>query len=386
MNRRNQWAIIARHEIVTKLTDRTFIASTLVTLALLIAGMVFMVIRGASPPQVSVAVVGPQAKAVVQRVNATNQTPWKIVDVSTPEAARTGVADGDYDIALLRWPGRWEAIVEETDSFSGRWIALIDQAITLTSMIDAASAHGVEPASLLHRDPLKLVNTSETNGTGWLVAFIIGIMFAVTFFTTALIFGLQIAASVVKEKESRVVEILSAAVPPAQLLLGKILGNSALALAQVALYLGTIAIGGSFTSYAALLPTFLASGGWFLAFFVTGFLALSCLWAASGAMATRYEDIQQTSLPLNLVLMAGYVAAFVAPAGLKTVLSFIPILSSVLMPMRLVAGSAAWWEALLALAANLVFTVFAVWAGGRLYLRGLLHTGGTLKWGQAFAR
>lgn len=386
MKRRCQWGIIARYEIVTKLTDRAFILSTLVTLLLLIAGMVFMVFSSNNPPEVKVAVVGPQARAVVEKVAASSKDPWKIIEEDTPESARNGVKERDYDIALVRSSASWEAFVREIDSFNGRQIPTIDQAIASISLMESASAQGVDPDSLLRRDPLKVSSTSDENGESGVVTFIIGIMFAVAFFTTALIFGLQIATSVTKEKESRVVEILSAVVPPSQLLLGKILANSLLALVQVALYLGTIAIGGSFTEYASLLPGFLISGGWFLAFFVSGFLALSCLWAASGAMATRNEDIQQTSLPLNMLLMGGYIAAFVAPSGVKIALSYIPILSSVLMPMRLAANTAAWWEALIALTANLAFMVVAIWFGGKLYLRGLLHTGGTLKWGQAFAR
>ncbi len=49
----------------------------------------------------------------------------------------------------------------------------------------------------------------------------------------ALTFGLIIVQSVVEEKQSRVVEILAAAVPIRVLLTGKVPGNAALALTQV---------------------------------------------------------------------------------------------------------------------------------------------------------
>lgn len=386
MKRRQQWGIIARREMVVKLTDHTFIIGTIITLSILIAAIGFLVYRSSNPSTVTVAVTDAQSKAIVEAVNAGKKDPWKIKEVDTQETASTGVDNGDYDFALVKKTDRWEILVKEIKTNTINHQIDVDKAASVASVTENAAAHGIDPNVLLNQNPVEVKTLSDQDSKSSFFALMVGIAFAVIFFSAALMFGFQIAASVVKEKESRVVEILSATVAPSQLLLGKIVGNSVLALGQVILYLTVAGIGISFTEYAFMLPPILVSGGWFLALFIAGFLALSCLWAASGAMATQYEDIQHTSLPLNIILMAGYGVALFAPTGVNAVLSYVPIFSSVLMPMRLAAESAKWWEAALALAANLAFMVVAIWAGGKLYRRGLLHTGGLIKWRQAFAK
>ena len=127
----------------------------------------------------------------------------------------------------------------------------------------------------------------------------------------ALLFGMQIAQSVVAEKESRVVEILAAAIPTRALLWGKIAGNTLLALGQVVILVGRR----TGDLRGARQQTLLAGVGpamvWFVAFFALGFIALAALWSAAGALSSRVQDIASTTMPLQMVLLAGYlVGAF----------------------------------------------------------------------------
>ena len=46
---------------------------------------------------------------------------------------------------------------------------------------------------------------------------------------------------------------------------------------------------------------------WYLPFFLLGFLSLACIWAAAGALASRIEDVQATSMPLTFVLVSVFV-------------------------------------------------------------------------------
>ncbi len=84
---------------------------------------------------------------------------------------------------------------------------------------------------------------SEDVGQRKLVAFGLSLIF----YLVAMLFGMQIAQSVVAEKESRVVEILAAAIPTRTLLWGKIVGNTLLALGQV-----VILVGGGLAIFALL--------------------------------------------------------------------------------------------------------------------------------------
>src|SRR6185312_11067178 len=135
------------------------------------------------------------------------------------------------------------------------------------------------------------------------MAMVMGFIFSFLFYMSAMIFGMPIANSVVEEKQNRVVEILATAIPIRQLLAGKILGNMILAMGQLCLFvgIGLLALNMMPTPVPFISVVF-ATAGWFLAFFVAGFLILAAVWAALGAMASRTEDLQQSTGPVIMVL------------------------------------------------------------------------------------
>ena len=83
-----------------------------------------------------------------------------------------------------------------------------------------------------------------------------------------------------------------------------------------------------------------------------------------------------------LLVVAFFVALQAAsdPAGsLATITSFVPGLSPLVMPVRMAAGAAAWWEVVLAVVLMLVAIALVVRLGGRIYAGALLRTSGKTK-------
>ena len=202
----------------------------------------------------------------------------------------------------------------------------------------------------------------------------------------ALLFGMQIAQSVVAEKESRVVEILAAAIPTRALLWGKIAGNTLLALAQV-----VILVGGGLVIFAVLGNETLLGGvgpamAWFVAFFALGFIALAALWSAAGALSSRVQDIASTTMPLQMVLLAGYMIGAFASGTALSVASQVPVVSAIVMPGRLAYDDVALWEILLALGLNVVAAVLLVRLGARIYDHNLMQTSRKIGFGEALRR
>src|SRR6185503_13723220 len=103
--------------------------------------------------------------------------------------------------------------------------------------------------------------------------------------------------------------ILVAAVPVRVLLAGKVLGNTALALGQIALFVAVGLAGASVAGQPGLVSLLLRASPWFLLFFLLGFSMLACLWAAAGAVAARQEDLQATTVPLQILLFVPFLAA-----------------------------------------------------------------------------
>jgi ABC-2 type transport system permease protein len=208
------------------------------------------------------------------------------------------------------------------------------------------------------------------------------------FFASAMTFGMTIAQSVVEEKSTRVIEILLAAIPTRALLTGKILGTSVLAVGQIALIVLVAAIGASLTGQLDLLPAIGAAVAWFGVFFIVGFVLLASMFAATGALVSRQEDIGSTTTPVTMLVMIPYflVIFFNTNPLVIGVMSYVPFSAPIAMPLRIFLGTAQWWEPLVALVILVLTTVLLIRIGARIYERSLLKLGARVSWREALAR
>ena len=209
------------------------------------------------------------------------------------------------------------------------------------------------------------------------------LLLVVLFFVTAITFGMAMASTVTQEKESRVVEILAAAVPIRALLWGKIVGTSALAFAQTLLLvlIGVVAL--LVTGQASALGVLGSAIAWYVVFFVLGFVTLASLWSVAGSMASRQQDLQGTTAPLQALLMAPYFVAITAGESVQTVFSMLPVVSTMVMPARLAQGPVPAWQLAVAVGVTLLAAVVLVRFSARVYERTLLQTGRRISFGEA---
>ncbi len=184
--------------------------------------------------------------------------------------------------------------------------------------------------------------------------------------------------SVIEEKSSRVIEVLLSAVSPFQLMVGKIVGLGAIGLSVVALW--------SVASYIAALSQGmgnligLAGMGYFLIFFVLGFLLFSSFYAAIGAACNTLKEAQAMVMPVMIIIMIPmmswlYISQY--PEGLvAVVLSFIPFTAPMVMMLRI----AAWPEMPLiqiigSIAVLGASVPVAMWAAAKIFRTGILMYG-----------
>lgn len=374
------WLIVAKREILVQVTDKAFWIGTLTTLGLVALGFVFGGFFGGGsgdPDKVAVATDDAAQVIVLGQEDGLNIEPLQVA-----EGELQGAVENEDAVAALSH--------SETDGWQ----------LTVKDMMDApnlapvvekyqmglnAAEHNIDVAELQTGTELALVTLGSDEGRA--VAVIIATMaFAVLFLMSAITYGMQIANSVVTEKESRIVEILAAAIPTRHLLIGKIVGNTILALAQVILIATVALVALSLSEWSGFVGMIAPVAGWFVVFFLVGFASLACLWAAAGALATRMQDLSQTTTPLMMIVMLVYMAGFFASGTLAKVLSYVPIASTVQMPGRLLSGDSSWVDALIALAVAMAFMAVAVWFGSKIYRRGLLQTGRVLSWKDAFKK
>lgn len=379
------WRLVAQREMQTALRSKAFVISAAVLLLAVVATIVVSSLVAGRAQDRTVAVVDAAGqKAVAASSPIADQlrtnTSVSAERVADPAAADRAVRDGDVDAALLPTDDGYQIVGD--DSVDTTLEQALRTAVAASVLDTNAQRQGVDLTQLqsgTQTSQRLLDPASKDAGLRQIASFV----FVILFYVTALGFGMQIATSVTQEKESRVVEILAAAIPIRAMLWGKVIGYSILAVGQVVL----LSVAGVITLLATgrsrELGIIAPAIGWYVVFFVLGFVALSSFWAAAGSLAARQQDLQSTTGPAQLVLFAPYLVAVAAGEGVRTVVSMVPIAATMLMPGRLAEGSVPLWQLLVALATTIAAAVLLVGLGARVYERTLLRTGRKLGFREA---
>lgn len=380
------WLLVTRREVVSRITDKSFLLGT-AFMVLLIAGFIGFsawqdgrtesVTLAATPDAVAMATaIEDGAQEVDDKLEVT------LLEVDDEAAAETALREDEADAWLHPVDDGWQLTSEssEQDTLTSVTRAVVRQAVLADNAAGAGtSVEALEAGSTVTTDFLR--GDAERAA----VAETVGFVFVFLFYFAALVFGMQLASSVIEEKQSRIVEIIAAAIPLRHLLAGKVLGNTALAMIQLLVYLAVGLVGMSFSPYKSYVPALSGPTAWFLAFFFAGFVALACLWAVAGSLASRTEDLQATSTPLTMLMLVMFFGGLSLDGRGQVIASFVPPVSAVVMPKRILAGGVEWWEPLLALGLLAAFAAVSVWIGERLYRRALMQTGGRVSLRQAWA-
>jgi ABC-2 type transport system permease protein len=347
---RSMW-LVAMREVMVRLRSVAFLVSTGLMLALVLGSIIVsaLVTANAAEPKV----------AVVEGVTLPADASVDAQTVPSREDAEELLRDGEVDAAIVPDDGTLGFAVLGDDSVP-------------TGVVQALS---VAP-------PVQLLDESAAAG---FVGYIVAIGFGLIFFLSAMTFGSTIAQSVVEEKQTRVVEILLATIPTRVLLAGKIVGTTILALGQVALLLAIAIVALSVTGQSQLLLGLGMPFVWFAIFFVFGFVLLAALFAATGAMVSRQEDIGSTTTPVTMLVMIPYfVTVFLNDNPVVvTVMSYVPFSAPIGMPLRLFLGDAQWWEPLLSLVILVATCLGVIALGARIYENSLLRLGQRVKLAEA---
>ncbi len=221
------------------------------------------------------------------------------------------------------------------------------------------------------------------------VPYLFAVLFMLVTFTTS---GYLLQA-VAEEKESRVIEILATTLSPPQMMAGKILGLSGVAMTQLAAWLllaaAAIAIWAPDLGWlrGAQFPISLL--GWSLLFFVLGYFLFAGCYLAIGAAVTNPQEAQPLAAPISLLAAAPFwllLPILAQPNGpIAVILSLIPFSASITMLMRLPLAEIPPWQLALSLVLLAATAVGSVWLSARVLRRGMLRYGKRLSLREIFS-
>ena len=253
-------------------------------------------------------------------------------------------------------------------------LSRIESALSRVVIARRLSGEGMEygTVSRLVRDidmePMMLKGGEAKKG-GFDLLFVSTFMFIMLLYMTILLWGVAVMRSIIEEKNNRVVEVMLSSVRPFDLLGGKVFGVGATGLTQYAIWavcavaLTAAPLAANITQYAAFTPAIL---GYFILFYVLGFLFYATLFAMVGSICNTDQEAQQLQQPIVLCLVFTIVipmAVIQNPDGLfATIVSLIPPFTPIVMFMRISILTPPLWQ----IALSVALLLLSIWGVGLL--------------------
>jgi len=413
--------IITSREYLNKITNKTFILSTLFT-PLILVGLVFLIgwFASVNNDGVNNISVVDNSGYIFDKLESTESLKYvKLENFNLDEAKLISKTKSDFGLLYIENFESPKEIAETISFYSEDTPSLtvignienqLENILTNKNYniqgIDINKINSNKIYVSLYQETFQGKKTTKADSA---VGFIFGMFLAFLLYMLIFAYGGMIMSSVIEEKSSRIIEVIVSSVKPFYLISGKIVGTSLAGITQFLAW-GILFYGFSFfisttfgitstydnnefmlaaessaISDASLnmlssffnlpLVNILIA---FIFYFIGGYLLYSSMFAAVGAAVDNQTDAQQFMLPITLiVIIALYVGIFTAenPDGIVSVIfSMIPFTSPIVMMMRIPNGVPIL-EQVVSLLILFLTVILIIWIAAKIYRIGILMYG-----------
>jgi ABC-2 type transport system permease protein len=212
---------------------------------------------------------------------------------------------------------------------------------------------------------------------GYLMAFLLSM--------TTVVYGLNVARSIIQEKTSRIFEVMLAIAKPGDMLAGKLIGVGAVGLTQIAIWtIAATAIAGSALAAPILSGTLSIHFSWvegvlFPVYFVLGYLLYAALFAGLAATCETEQELQMytplAALPVWLSFALIVMVVNNPDSLLSIAASLFPATAPIIMMLRMGSQMPPVWQFVASIAIMILSIWGVLWFSTRLYRVGILMYG-----------
>ena len=373
--------LVAARELRARVRGRVFRTGTLLVLLIVAGAIVIPALLSGKPNIERVGVAGQLSAPIRVAVRADGPATGTHVQLVAEQSGQAAAADlraGRIDLAII--DGR-QVVVAKAAAGTSTTSSLTRAVAQTVGAGEALQAAGLTPAQATAvgaARPLP-VSSLEPGGPGVTQrnATFVGLLLLVFMLTQ---YNAWTLTGVLEEKSSRIVEVLLAAITPARLLAGKVLGIGLSAFVQAGVAVATAVALIKATHSAALAGITPEAVAATLTWLVLGYAFYSWVYAAAGSTADRQEQAQSLLLPLGLPVIFGYLMATTTitsgnPSVFFHVLAYLPPTAPFAMPVLVSLGAASWWQFALSAAISVACTAAVARAAIAVYRRSILQTG-----------
>jgi len=430
----NKIGLIIKREYLTRVRKRSFLIMTFLGPILMAAIYIIpiMLALNSSNEKMRIAVVD-ESHWFEDRFNDTQEHTFVLMPGQPIDSVKEMVKTGIFDMALYVPPTQLN-IPSNAVVYSIRQVPMevetyISNVMEKEIEDQKLMANGVDPeivSAVKTNVNLQIMRMDEKGNekeTFTKVQFTLGIFLAMLVYMFIIFFGGQVMQGVAEEKTNRIIEVIISSVKPFQLMMGKVIGVSLVALTQFVLWIlltGIFYVG--FSAYIGISHPDMISQGTvmaqeisnndimsnesvqsivqiaqsidfgtiitcFLVFFILGYLLYATLYAAIGSLVDNNTDSQQFSLPITVPLIIAIISSFYIvnnpDSSLAVWFSMIPFTSPISMMVRIPFGVPIWQVVVSAVILAGTF-VLMTWIAAKIYRTGILMYGKKLSYKEIF--
>ena len=306
------------------------------------------------------------------------------------EKVRTRAIDGFLWVETA--PGKEPLAVYESQS-SGDFItnaklgSALNHAVVRERLTSSGIKNGDVDSLLKDVD----IETRQVNKEGKevksnaLTSFYKGYVMALLLSMTTMIYGMNVARSIIQEKTSRIFEVMLASAKSSDMLAGKLIGVGAVGLTQIGIWV----IAGALIAGSALAGPILSGslaihfswieGVLFPLYFVLGYLLYASLFAGLAATCETEQELQMytplAALPIWLSFALIIMVVNNPDSFLSVAASLFPATAPIIMMLRLGSQRPPDWQFAVSIAIMLLSIWAVLWFSSRLYRVGILMYG-----------
>ena len=430
----NKIGLIIKREYLTRVRKRSFLIMTFLGPILMAAIYIIpiMLALNSNEEHLRIAVVD-ESKWFEDRFNNTKEHTFIPMPGQPIDSVKEMVKNGVFDMALYVPPTQLN-IPSNAVVYSIRQVPM-EVETYISSVMEKEiedqklMAQGVDPEIVsavktnVNLSVMRMDEKGNEKETFTKVQFTLGILLAMLVYMFIIFFGGQVMQGVSEEKTSRIIEVIISSVKPFQLMMGKIIGVSLVALTQFVMWiLLTIVLYVGFSAFIGISnPEMISSGTvmsqeitsndimsnesvqsilqivhsidfgtiitTFLIFFVMGYLLYATLYAAIGSLVDNNTDAQQFTLPVTVPLIIAIISSFYIvnnpDSSLSIWLSMIPFTSPISMMVRIPFGVPIWQIVVSVILLAGTF-ILMTWIAGKIYRTGILMYGKKLSYKEIF--
>ena len=418
-----KFTLITSREYLNKITNKTFILSTLLT-PLFIAAIVFFIgwLTSVNNERIKTISVVDNTGYIYDKIKSSSSIKYEFLgDFSLEEAKIISDTKSDYGLLYIN---NLESPKSIADSIS--FISEEASSLTIINNIESQlekiltnenfKIEGIDIEKInskkiyvnLIQETFQGEKTTKSDG---IVKYIFGFVLGMLLYMFIFIYGSMIMMSVIEEKTNRIIEIVVSSVKPFYLMTGKIIGTSLAGLTQfivwgVLFFIFTSIISSIFgisstyedsqivlnasqdsaVSSAALgmisafinlpLTNIMIA---FVLYFLGGYLLYASIFAAIGAAVDNQTDAQQFLMPITIILIVAlYVGMLTVPEDpngiVAQIFSFVPLTSPIVMMMRIPHG-VPLIEQIISVLILFLSVILIIWIAAKIYRIGILMYG-----------